>query len=81
MAKRALEFEHQLMVKRNERLAITEPGATASSLERVILDLEQETLNAQVTQANKKIEVATLERRVADRLLKILAARRRIVVS
>jgi hypothetical protein len=81
MAKRALEFERQLMLKRNERLAITEQGPATSSLERVILDLEQQTLNAQVTQADKKIEVATLERRVADRLLKILAARRRVVVS
>ena len=81
IAKRALEFEHRLMLKRNERLVITEAGPAQSSLERVILDLEQQTLNAQVTQADKKIEVASLERRVADRLLKILAARRRVIVS
>ena len=81
LEKRALGFERELMVKRHERLAITATGPAASSLDRVILALEQQTLSAQVTQADKKIEVASLARRVADRLLDILAAHRRIVVS
>ena len=78
---RSLAFERELMLKRNERFAIAVPGPAASSLDRVILDLEQKTLSAQVIRADKKIEVASLERRVADRLRKILAARRSIVVS
>lgn len=81
LVKRALGFEHELMVKRNERLAITARGPATSSLDRVILALEEQTLRAQVTQADKKIEVASLARRVADRLLDILAAYRRVVVT
>jgi hypothetical protein len=76
LLKRALDFERELALKRIERAAIKEPGAAASTLDRVVFDIERQTLEARRRQAEKKIDVASREKRVVDRLLKILEARR-----
>ena len=65
-------FERELLLKRNEGRGAGSEGPVASSRHRVILELEEQTLRAQVTHADKKIEVATLEKQVVERLLKIL---------
>jgi len=81
LAKRALELERELLLKRNEGRGAGSEGPVASSRHRVILELEEQTLRAQVTHADKKIEVATLEKQVIDRLLRILSAQRRVVAN
>jgi hypothetical protein len=81
LSKRALELERELLLKRTGGDIPGAEGPVASSRNRVILDLEEQTLRAQVAHADKKIEVATLEKQIIDRLLKILSARRRVVVS
>lgn len=79
LGKRALELERELLLKRREFQG--GEGPEASSRQRVMLDLEEQTLRAQAVHADKKIDVATLEKQVIDRLLKILSAQRRVVVS
>lgn len=81
LTRRALSFERELVLKRLERTNLTEPGPVTSSLDRVILDLEAQTLAARVELADKAVDVATREKRVAERQLKINEARRRIVVN
>ncbi len=81
LSKRALELERELLLKRTGGETPGADGPVASSRNRVILDLEEQTLRAQVAHADKQIEVATLEKQIIDRLLKILSARRRVVVS
>jgi hypothetical protein len=81
LEKRALELERELLLKRAGAEGDGSEGPVASSRNRVVLDLEEQTLRAQVTYAEKKIEVATLEKQTIDRLLKIHSARRRVVVN
>jgi hypothetical protein len=81
LEKRALELERELVLKRIDAEGDGSEGPVASSRNRVILELEEQTLRAQVTHAEKQVEVATLEKQTIDRLLKILSARRRVVVN
>jgi cell fate (sporulation/competence/biofilm development) regulator YlbF (YheA/YmcA/DUF963 family) len=79
--KRMLSFERELALKRLESDTSSASGPERSSLTRVTLDLAAQTLNAQVAHANKAVDVATRQKRVAERLLQILDAQRRVLVN
>jgi hypothetical protein len=81
MTKSALGVERELAVKRGDRGIVTAGTTAASSVERVILDLEHQTLTAKVKQADKQIDVASREKSLAENRLKLLDARRRIVTN
>jgi len=81
MARRALAFEKELAVKRLESDAVTEPGPTRSTLSSVVLNLEAQTLDARVAYADKAVDVATRLKKVAERQLKIVEARRQVLVN
>ena len=74
-------FERELAIKRVEEADSAASGPQRSSLRRVVLDLEGQTLNARVTHADKAVDVASRQKKVAERLLKILEAQRRLVVN
>jgi hypothetical protein len=79
--KKTLEFERSLTAKRRELSTVTSGTPAAATLQRVVLDLEQQTLSARVREADKKIDVASREKRVAASLLKLVEAQRRMVIS
>jgi hypothetical protein len=79
--KRMLSFERELTLKRQEESTSTASGPERSSLRRVILDLESQTLSARVAYADKGVDVASRQKRVAERLLKILEAQSRVLVN
>ena len=81
LARRALSFEKELLVKRLESDAVTEAGPSRSSLTSVVLDLEKQTLDARVAYADKAVDVATRAKKVAERQLQIVEARRRVLVN
>ena len=81
LEKRMLSFERELALKRQEEATSTASGPERSSLTRVILDLEAQTLAARVAQADKGVDVASRQKRIAERLLKILEAQRRVMVN
>ena len=77
----ALGVERELAVKRGDRGGVTAGTTAASSVERVILDLEHQTMTAKVKQADKQIDVASREKSLAESRLKLLDARRKIVTN
>ena len=81
LARRALAFEKELLIKRLESDAVTEAGPSRSTLTSVVLDLEKQTLDARVAYADKAVDVATRAKKVAVRQLQIVEARRRVLVN
>lgn len=81
LQKRGLEFEKSLLGKRRELDAATPGTPSSASVQRVILDLEQQTLTTRLQEAEKRIDVASREKGVAASLLKLVEAQRRLVVS
>jgi hypothetical protein len=79
--KRMLSFERELTLKRQEESTSTATGLERSSLRRVILDLESQTLSARIAHADKAVDVASRQKRVTERLLKILEAQSRVLVN
>jgi hypothetical protein len=79
LTKQALELELQLAVRRAGRRRAPLGGAGAASLQRVIGELEKQTLEAQRAQAASSIEVSDQEIRVIDRRLDLLDAQQKIL--
>jgi hypothetical protein len=79
LAKQALELELQLAVRRAGKRRAPLGGAGAASLQRVIGELEKQTLEAQRAQAASSIEVSDQEIRVIDRRLDLLEAQQKIL--
>ena len=75
----ALRLELQLAVRRAGRLRTPVGGAGGASLDRVIAELEKQTLEAQRAQAFSSSEVADHEMRVIDRRLELLDAQERVL--
>jgi hypothetical protein len=75
----ALRLELQLAVRRAGRLRTPVGGAGGASLDRVIAELEKQTLEAQHAQAASSLEVADHEMRVIDRRLELLDAQERVL--
>lgn len=76
---KALQLELQLAVRRAGRLKTPVGGAGGASLDRVIAELEKQTLEAQRAQAASGIEVADREITVLDRRLELLDAQERVL--
>ena len=76
---KALQLELQLAVRRAGRLKTPVGGAGGASLDRVIAELEKQTLEAQRVQAASSIEVAHSEINVIDRRLELLDAQERVL--
>ena len=81
LARRALTFEKELLAKRVESDALTQAGPAKSTMTSVVLDLERQTLNARVAHADKAVDVATRAKKVAERQLQIVEARRKVLVN
>ncbi len=79
LTKQALELELQLARRRASRRRSTLGAATAASLERVIGELEKQTLDAQRAQSAASMEVADQEIRVIDRRLDLLDAQQKLL--
>jgi hypothetical protein len=79
LTKQALELELQLAVRRVGRRRTPVGGAGGASLDRVIGELEKQTLEAQRAQAASSIEVSDQEIRVIDRRLEMLDAQQRVL--
>ena len=76
---KALQLELQLATRRAGRLRTPVGGAGGASLDRVIGELEKQTLEAQREQAASTIEVANREMTVIDRRLELLEAQQRVL--
>jgi hypothetical protein len=76
---KALQLELQLATRRAGRLRTPVGGAGGASLDRVIGELEKQTLEAQRDQAASSIDVAKTEMVVIDRRLELLDAQQRVL--
>jgi hypothetical protein len=76
---KALQLELQLATRRAGRLRTPVGGAGGASLDRVIGELEKQTLEAQRDQAASSIDVANNEMRVIGRRLELLEAQQRVL--
>jgi hypothetical protein len=76
---KALELELQLAVRRAGRSRTPIGGAGGASLDRVIGELEKQTLEAQRAQSLYGTEVAEREIRVIDRRLELLDAQQKVM--
>jgi hypothetical protein len=76
---KSLQLELQLAVRRAGRLRTPVGGAGGASLDRVIGELEKQTLEAQGDQAASSIEVAKTEMAVINRRLELLDAQQRVL--
>ena len=76
---KALQLELQLATRRAGRLRTPVGGAGGASLDRVIGELEKQTLDAQREQAAASINVAQTEMTVIDRRLELLNAQQRVL--
>jgi chromosome segregation ATPase len=76
---RALELELQLAVRRAGRSRTPIGGAGGASLDRVIGELEKQTLEAQREQSLYSTEVAEREIKVIDRRLELLEAQQKVL--
>jgi hypothetical protein len=81
LTKKALELELQLAVRRVGRLRSPVGGAVGASQDRVIGELEKQTLEAQRAQAAASIEVSDQEIRVIDSRLDLLDAQQRVLAG
>jgi hypothetical protein len=79
LTKQALELELQLAVRRAGRRRGPVGGAGGASLDRVIGELEKQTLEAQRAQSASNIELSDQEIRVLDRRLEMLDAQQRVL--
>jgi hypothetical protein len=79
LTKQALELELQLAVRRAGRRRAPVGGAGGASLDRVIGELEKQTLEAQRIQSASSIEVSDQEIRVLDRRLEMLDAQQKVL--
>jgi hypothetical protein len=79
LSKKALELELQLAVRRAGRQRKSVGGAGGASLDRVIGELEKQTLEAQRAQAAASIEVSDQEIKTTDRRLELLDAQQKIL--
>lgn len=79
LTKQALELELQLAVRRAGRRRGPVGGAGGASLDRVIGELEKQTLEAQRAQAASSIEVSDQEIQVLDRRLEMLDAQQKVL--
>jgi hypothetical protein len=81
LTKQALELELQLAIRRAGRRRTPVGGAGGASLDRVIGELEKQTLEAQRAQAAAAIELSDQEIRVLDRRLEMLGAQQRVLAG
>lgn len=81
LMKQALELELQLAIRRAGRKRVPVGGAGGASLDRVIGELEKQTLEAQRAQSASSIEVSDQEIRVLDRRLEMLDAQQRVLAG
>jgi hypothetical protein len=81
LTKQALELELQLAVRRAGRRRAPVGGAGGASLDRVIGELEKQTLEAQRAQSAASIEVSDQEIQVLDRSLEMLDAQQRVLAG
>jgi hypothetical protein len=79
LARQALELELQLARRRAERRKTPIGGAGGASMDRVIGELEKQTLDAQRAQAAARIDVSDQEIRVIDRRLDLLDAQQKVL--
>jgi hypothetical protein len=79
LTKQALELELQLARRRAGRKKVPIGGAGGASMDRVIGELEKQTLEAQRAQAASGIEVSDQEIRVVDRRLDLLDAQQKLL--
>jgi hypothetical protein len=79
LTKSALELELQLAIRRAGRLRTSVGGAGGASLDRVIGELEKQTLEAQRAEAAASIDVSDQEIRVLDRRLELLDAQQKVL--
>lgn len=76
---KSLQLELQLATRRAGRLRKPVGGAGGASLDRVIGELEKQTLEAQRAQASSQIDVSENEMMVIDRQLDLLDAQQRVL--
>jgi len=76
---KSLQLELQLATRRATRLRTPVGGAGGASLDRVIGELEKQTLEAQREQAASSIDVAKTEMIVIDRRLELLYAQQSVL--
>ena len=76
---KSLQLELQLATRRAGRLRTPVGGAGGASLDRVIGELEKQTLEAQRLQAASSIDVAKSEMVVIDRRLELLYAQQSVL--
>jgi hypothetical protein len=81
LTKSALELELQLAVRRASRLRKPGGGAGGASLDRVIGELEKQTLEAQREEATCSIDVADREIKVIDWRLELLDAQQKVLAG
>jgi hypothetical protein len=81
LTKQSLELELQLAVRRAQRKRAPVGGAGGASLDRVIGELEKQTLEAQRAQSAAAIELSDQEIRVLDRRLEMLDAQQRVLAG
>jgi len=79
LSQKALQLELQLATRRVGRARSTVGGAGGASLDRVIGELEKQTLEAQRMEAISSVDVADREIRVIDRRLDLLDAQLRVL--
>jgi hypothetical protein len=79
LSQKALELELQLAVRRAGRSRTPIGGAGGASLDRVIGELEKQTLEAQRAQSLYSTEVAEREMRVIDSRLELLDAQQKVL--
>jgi hypothetical protein len=79
LTRKALELELQLVTRRTGRSRGPAGGAGGASLDRVIGELEKQTLEAQRAQAACNIDVLDREIRMIDRRLELLDAQQRVL--
>ena len=76
---KALQLELQLATRRAGRLRAPVGGTGGASLDRVIGELEKQTLEAQRAQAFASLDVSDREIKVIDRRLDLLDAQQRVL--
>jgi hypothetical protein len=79
LTQKALQLELQLAVRRAGRSRTPIGGAGGASLDRVIGELEKQTLEAQRVQSGYSTEVAAREIKVIDSRLELLEAQQKVL--
>jgi hypothetical protein len=79
LTQKALQLELQLATRRAGRSRAPVGGAGGASLDRVIGELEKQTLEAQRAQAYASLDVSDSEVKVIDRRLDLLDAQQRVL--